>query len=69
MLNSRVSHKFMKEDVARRLGLKFILNCASLKAVNLEGSRVLGIGEDVPVKIGIWKGKVDFTIIKRDDLA
>jgi len=67
MLDSRPSHNFIKGDVARRLGLKFVPTRPSFKVVNSEEGRVLGIGEDVPVKIGSWKEKVDFTIIKMDD--
>lgn len=35
--------------------------------MNSKGSRILGIIKDVLIKVGGWKGKLDFTIIKMDD--
>ena len=67
MLDSGASHNIMKEDVARRLGLRFVPTMNILKVVDSEGSIVLGIMTTVFMKIGSWQGKVDFTIIRMDD--
>ena len=67
MADSGVSHNFMSEDTARRIGLKFVPVKAQMKTVNSPPMGILGIAEKVDTTLGEWTGKVDFTIVRIDD--
>lgn len=63
MVDSGAAHNFMSEDVARRIGLKFVPVKAKMKMVNSPPDLVLGVVEKVDITLGEWTGKVDFTIV------
>ena len=67
IVDNGATHNFMSEDTARKIGLKFILVQAYLKAMNSPLDSVIGIAEKVDVSIGEWAGKVNFTIVWIDD--
>lgn len=64
MVDSGVTHTFMREETARKIGLKFIPAQAQLKAVNSPPDSVIGIAEKVDVSVGEWIGKFDFMIVR-----
>ena len=67
MVDSGATHKFMSEDVARRIGLKFVPVKAQMKTANFPPDSVIGVAERVDTTLGEWTGKVDFTIVLIDD--
>ena len=67
MVDSGVTHNFIKEEAARKVGLKFSPTQAHLKAVNFAPDKVISITENVDVNIGEWSGNIDFTILRMDD--
>jgi len=61
------SGDFMSEDVARRIGLKFVPMKAQMKMVNSPLDSVLGVAKRVDTTLGEWTKKVDFTTVWIDD--
>jgi hypothetical protein len=68
MVDSGVTHNFMKEDVVRELGLQLELAQTSFKAVNLRVEKVIGMTNEVTLKLGYWSGTTSFTIVPMDIL-
>jgi len=52
MVDNGVTHKFIKEEVVRNVGLKFSPTQAHLKAVKYPLDKVIGMIENVDVNIG-----------------
>lgn len=67
MVDSDVTHNFIREEATRKVGLKYVPTQAHLKVVNSLPDQVIGITENVEVRIGEWLGKVDFTVMRMDD--
>lgn len=60
-VDSGATHNFVREEATTKVGLKFAPTQACLKVMNSPPDQVIGIAENVEVKIGEWIGKVDFT--------
>ena len=67
MVDSGASHNSMSENIARRIGLKFVPARTQMKTINSPPMDILGIAEKVDTTLGEWTGKVDFTIVRIDD--
>ena len=67
IVDSGATNNFMSEDVARRIGLKFVPVKAQMKTVNSPPNSILGVAERVDTALCEWTGKVDFTIVRIDD--
>jgi len=67
LIDNDASHNSLKEDVATILGMQIFLVHVSFKAINSEDKNVIGMTRDVPINIGHWNGKIEFTIIHFDD--
>lgn len=61
------THNFVTKDEATRLGLKYHKESGSLKAVNSSSMPIHGVARDVPLRLGEWEGKADFTVVTMDD--
>lgn len=64
MVDSGATHNFIREEVVRKIGLKFIPTQDHLKAMNSPLYQVISIANNVEVRIGEWFEKVDFTVVQ-----
>jgi len=60
-------HNFIREEPARKFGLKFSQTQARLKVLNSPPDTVISITENVDVNIGEWSRKIKFTIMRMDE--
>ena len=67
MVDNGATHNFMSEDIARRIGLKFVPVKEKMKTMNSPPNCVLGVAEKVDTTLGEWTRKFDFTIVWIDD--
>jgi len=61
MVDNGATHNFMREEVIRKFGLKFVPTQSHLNVVDTPLDQFIGVGYVVEVNIGEWLGKVDFT--------
>ncbi|GMQ12089.1 hypothetical protein CsSME_00054546 [Camellia sinensis var. sinensis] len=67
MVDTGASHNFIKDEEAKRLGLKVDKGQGWLKTVNAEAKPLNGIARGVELHLGTWQGKVDFSVAQMDD--
>ncbi|KAL6219285.1 hypothetical protein ACLB2K_007044 [Fragaria x ananassa] len=67
LVDCGATHNFMTSEEARKLGVRVIKESGSVKAVNTAATPIVGVVHDVEVRIGAWKGRVDFTVVEMDD--
>jgi hypothetical protein len=67
MVDSGVTHNFLREDMVQRLGLQPEPTQTTFKTVNAGVERVVGVAKDISLKLGDWCGKTSFTIVPMDD--
>ncbi|KAL6142524.1 hypothetical protein ACLB2K_060804 [Fragaria x ananassa] len=67
LVDCGATHNFMTSEEARKLGVRVTKESGSVKAVNMAATPIVGVVRDVEVRIGAWKGRVDFTVVKMDD--
>ena len=67
MIDTGATHKFVSEEEVRRLKLQTSKEAGWLKAVNSAAKTSQGVARGVTMKIGLWEGKVDFTVAPMDD--
>jgi hypothetical protein len=67
MVDSGETHNFMKEEVAKELGLQLEPSHASFKAVNVCIEKVIDTTNEVYLNLGDWSGTTSFTIVPIDD--
>jgi hypothetical protein len=67
MVDSGVTHNFLREDMVQRLGLQPEPMQTTFKTVNTGVERVIGVAKDISLKLGDWCGKTSFTIVPMDD--
>ncbi|KAL8143493.1 LOW QUALITY PROTEIN: hypothetical protein V2J09_016525 [Rumex salicifolius] len=66
LIDTGATHNFMRPDLAKNLGLKLAKGTESIKMVNSEAQPIPQV---VPVEIGTWTGKLDFSVAPMDDFA
>ncbi|XP_071721976.1 uncharacterized protein [Rutidosis leptorrhynchoides] len=69
LVDTGSTHTYIRDDVAKELGLKWRKVDAMMKAVNTDPTPFVGISHDVKLRVGEWKGKVDMQVSKLDDYA
>ena len=67
MLDTGATHNFVSIQEAKKLGLKATNGGGTIKAVNSPAKPIAGIAKAVPVCLGTWNGKLDFSIVPMDD--
>ncbi|KAL6202217.1 hypothetical protein ACLB2K_025926 [Fragaria x ananassa] len=67
LVDCGATHNFMTSEEARKLGVRVTKESGSVKAVNTAATPIVGVVRDVEVRIGAWKGRVDFTVVEMDD--
>jgi hypothetical protein len=66
VVDSGVTCNFMKEEVAKELGLQFEPVMTSFKAMNSRMEKVIGTTKEISLKLGNWSGTISFTIVPVD---
>ncbi|KAA0037095.1 uncharacterized protein E5676_scaffold453G00070 [Cucumis melo var. makuwa] len=67
MIDSGATHNFITEAEARRLRLRWEKDTGRMKTVNSIALPVVGLVKQTTIKLGGWKGRVDFVVVKMDD--
>ncbi|KAA0064190.1 uncharacterized protein E6C27_scaffold548G001290 [Cucumis melo var. makuwa] len=67
MVDSGATHNFITEAEARRLGLRWERDSGKMKAVNSIALPIVGLVKRTTIKLGGWRGPVDFVVVKMDD--
>ncbi|TYK11972.1 uncharacterized protein E5676_scaffold177G001560 [Cucumis melo var. makuwa] len=67
MVDSGATHNFITEAEARRLRLRWEKDSGRMKAVNSIALPIVRLVKRTTIKLGGWKGPVDFVVVKMDD--
>ncbi|KAL2893462.1 Retroviral-like aspartic protease 1 [Bienertia sinuspersici] len=67
LVDTGASHNFMARREAKALWVKLTKVDGEIKTLNSRATQVYGKAWDVPIRLGKWKGKVDFLIVDIDD--
>ena len=67
LVDTGASHNLLAKEEAKALGVKFTRVDGEMKAINSKATPVYGRAWGVPVRLGKWKGKVDFLVVDIDD--
>ncbi|KAE8708553.1 Detected protein of unknown function [Hibiscus syriacus] len=67
MVDTRSTHNFMSKDKANRLGLKYTKSTGWLMTVNAQATPFYGVARGVELRLGTWKGRVNFFVVPMDD--
>ncbi|TYJ95559.1 Asp_protease_2 domain-containing protein [Cucumis melo var. makuwa] len=67
MIDSSAIHNFITEAEARRLRLRWEKDLERMKVVNFFALPVVKLVKRTTIKLGGWKGPVNFVVVKMDD--
>uniref|UniRef100_A0A803MT16 Uncharacterized protein n=1 Tax=Chenopodium quinoa TaxID=63459 RepID=A0A803MT16_CHEQI len=67
LVDMGASHNFLAKEEAKALGVKFTKVDGEMKAINSRATPVYGRAWNVHVRLGKWKGKIDFLVVDIDD--
>ncbi|GKG25942.1 gag-aspartyl protease domain-containing protein, partial [Tanacetum coccineum] len=67
LIDSGMTHNFVADDVAKRLGINTTKGRGTIKAVNSLAKAIYGVDKDVWAKIGEWEGMIDLSVVPMDD--
>jgi hypothetical protein len=67
LVDSGVSHNFLRTELASELELRVGLCRASIKALNSKDISIVGVSSTNHIQLDKWNGLVDFTILWMDD--
>ncbi|TYK15436.1 uncharacterized protein E5676_scaffold571G00880 [Cucumis melo var. makuwa] len=67
VIDSGATHNFITEAEARRLRLHWEKDSGRMKAVNYVALPIVELVKRTTIKLGGWKGPVDFVVVKMDN--
>ncbi|KAA0054480.1 Asp_protease_2 domain-containing protein [Cucumis melo var. makuwa] len=67
MVDSGATHNFITEVEARHLRLHWKKDSERMKVVNFVALSIVGLVKRTMMKLGGWKGPVDFVVVKMDN--
>ncbi|KAA0042046.1 Endo-1,4-beta-xylanase A [Cucumis melo var. makuwa] len=67
MIDFDATHNFITEAEARCLRLRWEKDSERMKAVNFVALPIVELVKRTTIKLGGWKGPVDFVVVKMDD--
>ncbi|GAV61392.1 gag-asp_proteas domain-containing protein, partial [Cephalotus follicularis] len=67
LVDTGATNNFISEDMGKRLCLRAYRCGGYIKDVNSKAKPLIGIAEDVGMKIGEWNGSISLSIIPMDD--
>ncbi|KMT07738.1 hypothetical protein BVRB_6g146600 [Beta vulgaris subsp. vulgaris] len=67
LVDTGATHNFLALREAKNLGVKFTKVDGEMKAINSGATPVYGRAWNVPVRLGKWRGKIDFLVVDMDD--
>ncbi|XP_050941245.1 uncharacterized protein LOC127149526 [Cucumis melo] len=67
MVDSGATHNFITEVEARCLRIRWKKDSGRMKVMNFVALPIVGMVKRATIKLGGWKGPVDFVVVKMDD--
>ncbi|CAN1350435.1 hypothetical protein LINPERPRIM_LOCUS42162 [Linum perenne] len=67
LIDTGANDNFLDVKEARRLGITYDKGKGMLKTVNSEATPIYGVAHKVQMKLGEWRGEVDFQVVDMDD--
>ena len=67
MIDPGATYNFIIEAEVRRLRLRWEKDFKRMKAMNSIALPIVGLVKWTVIKLGGWKGPVDFVVVKMDD--
>ena len=67
LIDSEVTHNFIADQEARRLGLTIEKDPGKMKAINAEALPIVGVSKRVPFKLGASTGELDLVVVRMDN--
>ncbi|RWR95040.1 gag-asp_proteas domain-containing protein [Cinnamomum micranthum f. kanehirae] len=67
MVDTSATHNFVAKRVVSRLGLSLTKGQSQMKAMNSDAKPIVGMANDVTLRLGQWFGLCNFMIVPLDD--
>ncbi|KAK2987590.1 hypothetical protein RJ640_027891 [Escallonia rubra] len=67
MVDTGATHNYISSTEVERLGLTLEKGCGRVKAINSAAQPVAGIARSVLIKIGLYEGRTNFSVVIMDD--
>ncbi|XP_076904378.1 UBA domain-containing protein Mud1-like [Bidens hawaiensis] len=67
LVDTDASHNFITPEMARRLGIRVTTQVAWMKPASGDAQPIQGVAWGVRAKIGVWTGKMHFSVVPLDD--
>ncbi|GKD44332.1 putative retrotransposon gag domain, aspartic peptidase domain protein, partial [Tanacetum coccineum] len=67
LVDSGMTHNFIADNEAKRLGISATKGRGTIKVVNSEAKPINGVSKDIRANIGEWEGTIDLLVVLMDD--